>query len=92
MLYIVTERPDPSPTIVSFNISKDYTWHVGEEKPKIPEGHTVVLVQADGDELEYIGRTFRDLDGPNTMTIPWAQKCLVMKWRGDFAAFIADNL
>lgn len=58
------------------------TWYVGEENPCVWE--IVDTVQADGDELEYLRRTFENL--------PFSNRSRVQTWRGDFAQFIADNL
>ena len=77
------------------NVSKlasEIQWHVGEKLPcDLSEKYTTLEVQADGDELVYIVQHFHNL--------PIAHICAhtktlaaVQKWRGDFAAFIADNL
>lgn len=62
------------------------TWHIGE----LIDGNvfltesTIVLVQADGDELEYIKRNFTN--------IPFHVTKRVQRWVGDDAGFIAHNL
>lgn len=75
---------------VGFVESKDIDWHVGEhlnaplmEKLE-DEGYHVSLVQADGDELEWLKSHFSNLPHVNHM--------LVQKWRGDHANFIFDHL
>lgn len=65
--------------IVSKNQEK--TWYVGNPVPKM---ENVIEVQADGDELHYIEMHFRG--------IPIACKKQVVKWTGDFAVFIYNNL
>jgi hypothetical protein len=72
MLYIV------------FDNGRGVSWHVGESTSWIRQKtNCIAEVQADCDELEYIGEKF-----PN---IPIA-KSLVVCWIGDLARFIARNL
>ena len=66
------------------------TWHVGEELLPIKveseracAEYRPIVVQADGDELEYI----RD----HIFGIPYTLGP-VCKWRGGLACFILDNL
>jgi len=66
-------------------------WHVNMGKPEVRpfntlERHTfqVVEVQADGHELLYIRKNFRQL--------PDCPEKGVVVWRGDFAQFIYDHL
>lgn len=58
-------------------------WYVGTAVPQFLADHTVVFVQADGDELEHIRKRFANI--PLSMN-------RVQIWRGDFAMFIAENL
>jgi hypothetical protein len=58
------------------------SWHVGEPLPEIDVSR-VLVVQADGDELEFIYREFAN--------IPHGRGGVVM-WYGDMAKFIAGNL
>jgi hypothetical protein len=60
---------------------KEKTWHVGSP---IPQMENVVEVQVDGDELTYIEMNFGN--------IPISRKKQVVKWTGDFALFIYNNL
>lgn len=64
--------------------TKDITWHVGEFFD-IPtrEVDNVICVQADGDELDLILRTMKNL--------PTSHRHVV-RWFGDHAKFIAANL
>jgi hypothetical protein len=61
-------------------------WHINSKKPpyqaKTARGRTVSLLQADGDELEFIISHFKN--------IPYQHHICV--WRGDMAQFIYDNL
>jgi len=78
---------------IIYNATKDgwqatKEWHVDE---KVPINQHMVRhvfeVQADGDELEYVLKRFRDLphilDGNNAR---------IQYWYGDNARFIAGNL
>lgn len=58
---------------------QDYGWHVGT--PKV-QGIDVVLVQADGHELEYVLEKVKNL--------PTVERAVV-RWTGDLARFIYDN-
>lgn len=66
---------------------QDVEWHVGEKPPRdfIEERVTVTSCVADGHELEYIERFFKNLP----MARRNGRSCV---WRGDLAAFIFDNL
>lgn len=63
-------------------------WHVGEKSKPWPinhrNGHLVVAVQADGDELLAI------IGG--CINIPHHPNKRVQMWRGEMAQFIVDNL
>lgn len=77
MLYIVFQAPSGS--------SVEKSWHVGEKLPHdLLHGKTVIGVQADGHELDYVRENFAN--------IPYAKECGVQRWRGDIATFIADHL
>lgn len=78
MLYFVEKVPFPS----GRKVDKDYPWHVGQSKPDF-EG-ACVEVQADGHELSHIEASFKNLPIPN--------ETRVVKWKGDLAQFIYDNL
>lgn len=71
MMYIVT------------NSGMDEQWHIGERRPDITPSH-VTEVQADGDELTYIGERFTNL--------PVDRLGSVVRWFGDHAKFIVSNL
>jgi hypothetical protein len=77
-------------TKTGFVDSKDVDWHVGEHlngkamQTLESDGYRVCLVQADGDELEWLKSHFSNLPHVNHM--------LVQKWRGDHATFIFDHL
>lgn len=58
-------------------------WHVGERPPKNRTLYDCYLIQADGDELDYILSNFSN--------IPKTNKKLQV-WTGDFANFIWQNL
>ncbi len=70
MLYFVTKSKAGT---------KEYTWHLGRPLPQIL-GADLTEIQADGDELRAIQRTFGD-------TIPMTDQP-VMNWFGDFARVI----
>lgn len=88
MLFIELKRPDDPigrlPIVVE--------WHIGEKLPSTlfdkmeNGGYKPTLVQADGDELEWLGRNFTGLPRAQPVMNP------VQRWRGDFAAFIFDHL
>lgn len=60
-------------------------WHVGGEKlGDIVRGQFVVSVQADGDELDLINDT---IEG-----IPKNRKQRCVRWSGENACFIVENL
>jgi hypothetical protein len=65
---------------------EEYTWHVGEYNIKLTSSDLsrVSCVQADGDELDYILRNFKN--------IPVSTNVTVVRWFGDVAKFIAANL
>lgn len=62
----------------------EYPWHVGENKPFF-ENPVIKCAEviADGDELDFIVTHFRNLPVREGRTV---------RWRGEFAAFIHDNL
>ncbi len=66
--------------------TESLVWHIGEPNPlkDVPERVAQVIeVQADGDELGHIANTFTN--------VPMAKKNTV-RWHGDIAKFIAQNL
>lgn len=70
---------------------KEYRWYVGQDARITPtdDGITLMedgicLVQADGDELEYIRNNF--------INIPFSKTKRVQRWFGQEANFIALNL
>ena len=75
MLYIVVSAKPGDKS------NPEYQWHVGDEKPKVYD--TVIEVQADSDELDFIAVKFQN--------IPMAKQAVVT-WKGDMAQFIYDNL
>lgn len=77
MLYITFDDADQKAT-------RTIGWHVGADIPYFNESHTVTVVQADGDELEYITA--------NCYNIPVNVKKRVNRWHGEFANFIARNI
>ena len=62
-------------------------WHTGEPKPDLHKSQ-VLVVQADGDELDHIRRKFTGIPfvGLSNTGGP------VVIWRNPWAAFIMDNL
>lgn len=60
---------------------KELIWRIGNALPNM---ENVVEVQADCDELTYIEMNFGN--------IPIARKKRVVKWTGDFAVFIYNNM
>ena len=64
-----------------------YNWHINSPKPKFTDidfaESIVVLLQADGDELDKIRARFNDV--PIT-------KGNICTWRNEMAQFIYDNL
>lgn len=61
---------------------KEYTWHINDEKPPLPDEALIILFQADGDELELIMARM-----PN---VPYAYS--FTRWRSILARFVYDNL
>jgi hypothetical protein len=64
----------------------DKSWHVGtplELASVLFDGNVSVTIQADGDELEYVVHTFKNI--PST-------PARVQIWHGDIAKFIGANL
>lgn len=59
-------------------------WHIGQKPPKISETDAIQLVSADGDELDYIKRSFTN--------IMMQDKKVIVEWTGETAKFIALNL
>lgn len=80
MLYFILLNE--SKPVHDYDRQKEITWHVGGGIPKL-DGLACKLVQADGDELQYIENHF-----PNIRKAPYTR---VVKWRGDDAQFIWDN-
>ena len=63
-----------------------HTWHTGCPVPPEYDGKAEVCkLQADGDELDFILYSFVNIPHPVN-----SQK--VVKWHGDMARFIVDNL
>ena len=77
MMYIASQNNAPHGAIY------EHVHHISEAKPNIKIGESVIRVQADGDEVDYIHRHFSN--------IPFANKRVVI-WTGAFAQFIYDNL
>ena len=61
-----------------------YRWCVGTSKLVDSTTHIIESVQASGEELEYVYENF--------VNIPRHKSNDVVKWYGDFACFIVDNL
>jgi len=78
MMSIITQKKYENGMSENF----EYVWHVGEPLPDL-NVQGVLVVQADGDELEFIYREFAN--------IPHGRGSVVM-WFGDMAKFIAGNL
>jgi hypothetical protein len=82
MLYVLFHK--------SGQIDDEISWHVGEKFPRITDHVTPTLIQADGDELDYIllrtehVRKAGGKDGKG-----YAR---VMKWFGEDAKFILHNV
>jgi len=63
---------------------REIIWHCGTQPPTIYDYEEVLLVQADGDELEVVCNTFNNLPCPKNKN--------VVVWTGDLASLIARNL
>ena len=59
-------------------------WHVGKELPRGIGEFDYVVIQADGDELEYVRNNF--------VNLPIRKNSRTCLWEGGFARFILDNL
>lgn len=64
-------------------VTREYNWHIGKPSP-IGPFEIAIFVSADCDELEFIRKHFDNLPIPNHKR--------VVKWYGDMADFIAQNL
>ncbi len=86
MLYFVEQVTPaylvPNKILCTPEKTTDYPWHIGQSKPTL-EGKCVE-VQADGHELDHIKASFTNL--------PISNETRVVKWSGDLAQFIYDNL
>lgn len=81
MMYIVYKHPG---TPVLKERAEERTWHVGQQpEPLQNEILSIVEVQADCDELEYILNRFTNLPRSTQR---------VQRWYGDMARFIVGNL
>jgi len=78
MMYITVQKNAPH------GEKRELYWHVRELKPYREMGETVIDIQADGDELDYIHDFFTNL--------PSRPKARVVVWLAPFAQFIYDNL
>lgn len=67
---------------ITFKNGRERLWHIGSPTPTTDQ--EVVEVQADGDELEYVINRFKN--------IPYPSHQRVVKWHGDLAKLIANNL
>ena len=65
-------------------VTRQLTWHIGEENTARTRAAHVTCVQADGDELTHILKRFD--------SIPIARDKNVITWFGDHAKFIAAHL
>jgi hypothetical protein len=59
-------------------------WHTEDPVPRFHKQEKIFEVQADGDELMYIKENFNHVPMPKHQS--------VVRWFGDMAAFIANNL
>ena len=71
-------------------------WHVGDALPEHPAREKLcrfpyILIQADGHELEYVGRMFADNEGKD-ISIPYPLEKRIVRWYGDIARTILLNL
>lgn len=57
-----------------------------EEMFPADEGWVPIVVEASGDELDWMSRNFTGIPRANPVNNP------IQKWRGDIAAFIYDHL
>lgn len=57
-------------------------WHVGTRTPAINSDSKVLLLMADGDELDFVVARFHN--------IPYCHP--ITKWEGEMASFIYKNL
>jgi hypothetical protein len=84
MIYIVFQKDQ-----ISGHVKNGSLRHLGLQLEKRQwlaidtQPVAVTSVYADGDELEFLRRNFTNIPFASTRT---------QIWRGDFAAFIADNL
>ena len=81
MLYIVKDHDSDSQWHEYFI---NEIWHVGDMEPRAAEFISeVTQVQADGDELDFIRKQFKNLPDTNRA---------VVCWFGDHAKFIVAHL
>lgn len=66
------------------DIYQQVDWVIGQKSKWLPPVDAVTMVQADGEELDYIYN--------NTLNFPQAQFVKRQMWHGDLAKFIAGNL
>ena len=64
--------------------TRTLTYHISEGPINLSPMEKVLEVQADGDEANYIKDEFDN--------IPFPVRTRVIRWYGDMAAFIAQNL
>lgn len=83
MLVFVLTHPSKPDVEISNHVGDKLDYAMVEKWED--DGYTCTLVQADGDELMWIFRTFQNL--PTTDQFVKS----VQKWRGPFAQFIFDN-
>lgn len=59
-----------------------FEWYIDQAKPKLEGPHMIMLLQADGDELEYIIQALHNL--------PFCYS--ICRWHGNFAQFVYENI
>lgn len=60
------------------------SWYINQDKPRIPDDHTMTELSADGHELDYIRIWF--------VNIPDRTNRQLTLWKDSIAQFLYDNL
>jgi hypothetical protein len=83
MLYFIFEISQLKPR---FRVKNEkVAWQIGDKFPRNTEDYPCIEVQANGDELGFVIKSFNNL--PHAIGV-----MRVQKWRGEFAQFIYGNL
>jgi hypothetical protein len=94
MMYIIRQSDKDAAALMSRHSrhgdtveTKNYTWHVGEGRPRNSDQgfEDICEVYADGHELENVRKNYKNL--PDV-----TNECGGVVWKGDLAQFIYDHL